>query len=193
MPTDWLFFWLTRPGGLALIGVAVALPFLIWRAMLGRAFSEIGIKPLAYAYLWAAIGLALMSFAGSYFEFSGRVASGILPETQRWSIVPGWSIYIAVLSLIFVLPLLGLVGVPLAAALLKRGHLTPLKIASCVLVVSLTLTVLGSAFPGNEWHRTHRFESFVMGLKGILPGMIFIALPFMLAIYLTSRQYRLRP
>jgi hypothetical protein len=160
--------------------------------MLGPAFTEIGIKPLAFGYLCAALGLVLISFIACSIEFSSRAAGGLLQETQRWSIVPGWTFYVAILSLIFVLPLLGLVGVPVAAAFLKRRLLTPRNIAVFVLVLWLVLTILGWALPGNEWQRTHRLESFMMGAKDLLPGILFIALPFMFAIHSRSRAYRLR-
>ncbi|WP_332878072.1 hypothetical protein [Massilia sp. S19_KUP03_FR1] len=191
MPTDWLFSWLTSAFGLALIGAAVMATFFIWRTMLGEAFSQIGDKPLVLAYSCVAVGLVGMSFVGSYIEFSGRVANGLLHETQRWSIVPGWMIYTTMLSLVFVLPLLGLVGVPVAASLLTRGLLTPLNIAVRVLFLWSALTIFGWILPGNEWHRTHRLESFMMGLKNLLPGIIFIALPFMFAIYRGTRAFRL--
>jgi hypothetical protein len=154
--------------------------------------AAIGIKPLAFAYLYAGVGLVGMNFVGCYMDFSKRVASGMLTESQRWSVVPGWAIYSTILLLVVVLPLLGLVGVPVTATFLKRALLTPRNIAVCTLVVWLALTSVGWAFPGNEWHRAHRLESFMMWLKNLLPGILFIALPFMLAIYKGSRSYRLQ-
>lgn len=191
MPTDWLVSWLTSGMGLALIGAAVLIPFFIWRTMLGEAFTDIGDKPLVLAYACVAVGLVGMSFVGCYVEFSGRVASGLLRETQRWSIVPGWTIYALMMWLVFVLPLLGLFGVPVVASLLTRGLLTPRNIAIRVLVLWLALTLIGWALPGNEWHRTHRLESFMMGLKDLLPGIFFVVIPFMFAIYRWTQAYRL--
>lgn len=191
MPADWLFYWLTRPGGLILIGIAVGIPFLIWRTTLGPKCAAIGSKPLAFAYLYAGIGLVAMVFAGSYGQFSGSVAAGMLPEAQRWSIVPGWTIYMTVLSLVPVLPLLGLIAVPVAASLLKRACLTLRNIGLCALVAWLALVILLWSLPGNEWERTHRLESFLTSLESLLPGILFVALPFMLGIYNGTRSYRL--
>ncbi|TFW27322.1 hypothetical protein [Massilia horti] len=190
---DWVVYWLTSASGLALIGAAIVVPFVIWRIMLGPIFTVVGIKPLAFAYLCAACGLVAMSFVSSYAEFSGRETDGILQEAQRWSIVPHWTFHLTILSLIHVLPLLGLVGVPVAASFLKRGRLTLKNIVACALVLWLVLTILGWAFPGNEWHSTHRLESFLTGLKDLLPLIFFIAMPFMLAIYGCSPPDRLRP
>lgn len=191
MPTDWRVSWLTSGMGLALIATAVLVPFFIWRTMLGEAFTDIGDKPLVLAYAWVAVGLVGMSFVGCYMEFSGRVASGLLRETQRWSIVPGWTIYATMMWLVFVLPLLGLIGVPAVASLLTRGLLTPRAIAVRVLALWLALTIVGWALPDNEWHRTHRLESFMMGAKELLPGMFFIVVPFIVAIYRWTDAYRL--
>lgn len=191
MAEDWVVYWLTSASGLALICAAIVVPFVIWRIVLGPVFTAVGIKPLAFAYLCAACGLVVMSFVSCYVEFSGREADGIVQEAQRWSIVPDWTFYMSILSLTYVLPLLGLVGVPVAASFLKRGRLTPKTIVVCALVLWLVLTVLGWAFPGNEWHSTHRLESFMTGLKDLLPLIFFIAMPFMIAIYRCSRPYRL--
>ena len=192
MPSDWLFYWLTRPGGLLLIGMAIGVPFLVWRMTLGPKYAPIGSKPLALAYLYAGIGLVTMAFGASYSEFSDRVAGGLLPEAQRWSIVPGWTIYMTVLSLVLVLPLLGLIAVPVGASLLKRARLTLRNIGFCALVAWLALASLFWALPGNEWQRTHRLESFLTSSKGLLPGIFLVALPFMLGIYNGARSYRLR-
>jgi ABC-type uncharacterized transport system permease subunit len=64
MPADRLFYWMTRPGGLILIGMARDIPFLIWRAIFGAEYGSIGSKPLASAYLYAGIGLVTTVFAG---------------------------------------------------------------------------------------------------------------------------------
>lgn len=190
MAGDWTVYWLTSGFGLILIGAAIGLAFMIWRAMLGADFPVIGFKPLALAYLYAGIGLVGTNFVGCYMDFSNRVADGLLSEHQRWSIVPGWTIYATILLLVVVLPFLVLVGVPVMAASLKRALLTPKNIVLGTLVLWLALTSLGWVALDNAWHRTHRLESFMMWLKDLLPGILFIAVPFMLAIYRGSRIYR---
>jgi hypothetical protein len=190
VPTDWLFYSMTQPSGVALIALAVAVPFAIWRLMLGKQYAEIGIAPLIVAYTCAFVGLAVVSFASSYLEFSNRVSRGILLEEQRWSTVVGWSIYFAVLSLIMVLPLIGLLGVPLSALLLRFRRLTYVSIAVAVVTLWLSLVVLAWAFPGNAWHTEHRFESFNMWLKELLPAVMLVGLPFLLGIHWASRTFR---
>jgi hypothetical protein len=190
MPTDWLAYWMTRPWGLVLVAVAVALPFGLWRLVLGHTHSAVGFKPLVLGYLCAGAGSAVLAFTSSYFEFSERVANGVLPESQRWSIVPGWSVYLGVLSLTIVLPLLGLIGVPFSAVLVRRRCLTIKTIIVSALVCWLFLATFVWMFPGNEWHRTHRFESFTVFLSALAPGMVLIALPFLLAVHRASSSFR---
>lgn len=192
MAGDWAVYWLTSSFGLIVIGAVIGISFAIWRGILSSDFATIGFRPLALAYLCAGIGYVGINFVGCYLDFSNRVAEGLLSEHQRWSVVPGWTMYATVLLLVIVLPLLALVGVPVTAIVLKRALLTPKNIAVCTLVVLLALSSLGFFFPGNEWHRTHRLESFVMWLKTLLPAILFVALPFMLTVYKVARPYRLQ-
>jgi len=190
MPTDWLFYWMTLPTGLAAIASAVALPFLLWRAVLGRSFPGIGYKPLATAYAFAAAGLLVSNFASAYLEFNSRVAKNILPEAQRWSTVPGWTIYTSVLSLVVVLPLVGLLGVSVSGLLLRYRRLSFVNIGAALLVAWLALVLVVWAFPSNEWHRTHRLESLTMWLSELAPSILLVGLPFLAGIYVASRTYR---
>jgi len=190
MPTDWLFYWMTLPSGLAAIAAAIALPFVIWAALLGKARSAVGYKPLAFAYLLAGVGLLLLNFGSSYVEFNSRVASNVLPEPQRWSTVPGWTVYTFVLSLVIALPILGLLGVPVAALLLRAQRLSPAIVAFCLVALWLLLSGIAWAFLGNEWHRTYRVESLLSILSGFALPIAFVGIPFFGGIYAGSRRYR---
>jgi hypothetical protein len=187
MPTDWLFFWMVQPYGLGLIALAIAIPFLFWRLVLGGAFSAVGFKPLVAGYIAALVGLSVQSLLSSYIEFSVRVSNGVLAEPERWSIVPGWAIYLGVLSLVVVLPILGAIGVPWSAALVKRNWLGYRSIFGTVLLVWLSLALLVWLLPSNEWHRTHRLESFALGLKDLVPSVLLVGLPFLFAIFFATR------
>lgn len=190
MALDWLFYWMTEPLGLAVIALAVAVPFILWRLVLGQTFRHIGFKPLLAAYALAALGLLVVTFVSSWFEFSARVTDGLLQETQRWSIVPGWMVYGTVISLLFVLPLLGLVGVPVAALLLKLRRLSFRSIGVVVLASWLALALGAWFIPTNDWDRDHRLESLTLWLTELAPGVALVALPFLLGVYLASRAYR---
>ena len=193
MATDWLFYWMTEPSGLALIGLAVAIPFLFWRLVLGHSFAGVGFMPLVIAYACAGLGLLLACFLSSYVDFSSRVSSGGLQESQRWSIVPGWTIYAAVLSLIYVLPLLGIVGVPLSALLLRTRKLTYVTIAAATVTLWLVLAlVMWWAPPTTSGSRHIFLKSLTTLLKELLPGIVLVAGPFLLAIYGASRSSSMR-
>ncbi len=190
MPTDWLFYWMILPTGLAVITVAVVLPFFIWRLVLSSSFASVGFVPLAAAYVLAAVGLLTANFISSHLEFSARVAQNLLPEAQRWTTVTGWAIYVSVLSLLLVLPLLGLVAVPAAAWLLKLRRMSLKTIAVGVLGVWLSLALIAWALPSNEWHRTHRLESLGTWLTALAPPVALVGFPFLLGIHIAARRYR---
>ena len=184
MPTDFLVYWLTRPLGLLLIAAMIAVPFIFWRVLLGKAYAAIGLLPLVAAYAAALAGLVAAAFAFAYLEFSSRVADGLLAEDERWSLVPGWTIYMVVLSSVFVLPVMGLVGVPVGAWLVRSNRLSYGIIMVTTIGFWLTLTTIFWAFPLNHWHQTHRLESFVRILGEFLPGVLFVAMPFLIALRL---------
>ncbi|MBA3595487.1 MAG: hypothetical protein M3Q12_01840 [Pseudomonadota bacterium] len=190
MALDWLFYWMTEPRGLAAITLAVTLPFILWRLVLGKTFRPVGFKPLVAAYALAALGLLTVNFATSHIEFSARVADKLLQEAQRWSIVPGWTVYVTVISLLYVLPLLGLVAVPVSALLLRLRRLSLKTIVLAVLASWLTLALIAWSIPTDDWDRGRRLESLTLWLTELAPGVVLVALPFLLGVYLASRRYR---
>lgn len=190
MASDGLFYLMTQPYGLGFIVLAIVIPFLFWRQVLGIAFPVIGFKPLAAGYVAALFGLLAQSFLFSYIEFSTRVSNGILAEVQRWLIVPNWTIYIGVLSLVFVLPILGVIGVPWSAMLVKRNRLGYRNIFAALLLVWISLALLVWLLPSNEWHRTHRLQSLFLGLKDLAPSFLLVGLPFLSAIFFVARSGR---
>lgn len=193
MASDWLFYYMVQPFGLIAIAMGVGLPFLLWRLILGQTFHSVGFKPLAFGYLLAAGGLFIYNLISSYFEFSARVSTQMLSEADRWSTVPGWTVYITVLSLIFVLPLLGLLAAPLSAALLRFRRFSVLSIFVFVAGSWLLVALVGWLTPSNQWHETHRLESLRVWLMDLLPGFVCVGLPFLLGIYKTLRRSNVAP
>jgi hypothetical protein len=189
MPTDVVVYYLTRPLGLAVIAAAVAVPFGIWYFVLGAAFKSFGMRPLAAGYAAALVGLALLNFASSYREFTTRVERGVFEEAGRWTIVPGWTLYTFVLSLIIVLPLLGLVAVPIAAKLLKRRRLTSRNMAVVLGIAWVSLSGCLAMLPINEWQQTHRLQVLGAVLLEFVPGILLVGLPFFAAIGVAARAF----
>lgn len=175
------------PGGLLIVGMAVALSCFIWALLLGDGSTRVGFAPLLVGYGCGALGLLTSSFLQSYVEFSGRVSKGVLEEALRWSTVPGWTIYLSLLSLICALPLATLVGVPFSALMLRMGRLTLSGITIAAVTLWLSLGTVLWLFPSNEWHRTHRLASFQMIMMDLLPWTFLTTFPFLIGIYATLR------
>lgn len=190
MATDWLLHLMLQPSGLTAIVVSVVLPFGLWWVLLGKEFARVGFGPLAVGYACAALGLLTYCFVASYIEFSSRVSRGLLSESHRWSIVPGWTIYTAVLYLVVVLPMIGMAGVPLSALMVRMRKLTYFSIAATTVLIWLSLAILAWSSPTNEWHRTHRAESFMVWLTDLLPGVVLVIGPFLLGIHGKCRRTR---
>jgi len=180
--TDWLVYYMMQPAGLMLVGLAIAIPFVFWRLILGNTFAGVGFTPLVIAYTSALLGVLVANFMSSYLDFSHRVAIGLLEEGQRWSLVPGWTIYRAVLSLIFLLPLLAIVGVPLSAVLLRKQRLTYASIAAMAVALWLVLALVGWAMPNKV--------SFFDWLRELLPGIVLVVVPFFVGIRVSLRSPR---
>jgi hypothetical protein len=187
MPTDFLFYWMTGPAGLTIIGLALAAPFVLWRLVLGAEFRPIGFGPLVLAYACTAVGYLALMFASAYADFSARVARGILAEEQRWSIVPGWTIYTLVLFLIVLLPFLTLAA-PYAALLLRLRVLKWSSIiASAVgLWIALGLLMWLITLAGKPVEA----ELLIVWLRELLPGIVLVVLPFLMGVYLAAPSSR---
>ena len=191
MPSDWLIYWLTTPSSVAIIAAAVCVPFAIWRIVLASAFPAVGFAPLAAGYLAAATGLLASNFVVSTIEFDARVARTILTEAQRLTTVTGWTLYLSLLSLVLVLPLLGLGAVPWTAWLLKVRRFTPRAIAATLIGGWLVLVLAEWASPGNDWHRSHPVESLWMSMTSLAIPVVLIGQPFLCAVFALSRRYRI--
>jgi len=190
VPTDWVVYWMMGPAGFFLIGMALGLSLFVWFVVLGSTSIQIGVRPLLIGYACGAFGHLACNFLWSYNEFSKRVSTGLLEEAQRWSIVPGWTVYASVLTLIYVLPLATVIGVPISALLLRIGRLTYVSVAVTAIMLWLSFAIIVWALPTNDWQRTHRLASFKMIVTDLLPSIVLTAVPFLLGIYVTSRSAR---
>jgi hypothetical protein len=182
MASDWAFYYLTQPLGIAAIAVAIGLAFILWRLLLGSSYRVVGSRPLLAGYTAALVALTAYTFVTSYFEFTRRVEIGALSESLRWTTVPGWTVYMTVLSLVVLLPVLFLVGTPTAALLTRLRRLTAANIVAVTIAAWLGLTVLVWLFPLNTWHLTHRLESFSLLLRESGPGVCVVGIAFYAAI-----------
>lgn len=190
VPSDWVYFSMTGPDGLLIIGMAASLSAFLWMIVLGEASTRIGFSPLIAGYACGGLGLLFCNFLISYHEFNNRVLDGGLQESHRWTIVPSWTLYLSAISLIYALPLATIVGVPVTALLLRIGKLTCASIAATAVVVWLCIVIFFWSFPTNDWHRSNRVASLTKFLMDFAPIVALMTVPFQLGIYAVSRSRR---
>ena len=181
MPTDFLYYWLVQPLGLASLSAITAVSFLAWRLVLGPAYRVYGPKPLAVAYAVAVCGHALLNFYFSNQEFTARVSRNVLEEASRWSIVPGWTLYMSVLTLLLLLPLLVVLSA-LAAALLRSRKYSYRVVAT----ISLGFVVLAGVgvwwFSSGSWMLIDHLALLAATLGAAAFAVALTVLPFLAAI-----------
>ena len=187
MPTDYLVYALTQPLGLFLMGSMILVGYGFWRFILGDRYRDVGVMPFGLAYFVAFSGLVVINLWVAYGEYSSRVLKGLLQETERWSHVRGWTLYLVVLWLPVFLLMLALVGVPLAAKLIKVNQFTLRNIAIRIVVFWVGFTVVFWGFiTAVNGLRDPESPGLFSILMGVLPSVAFIAAPFLLTIYLAS-------
>jgi hypothetical protein len=188
MATDFVVYYTTGFLGLFLVFFAFGGALLIWRSLLGARFSDLGSLPLVVAYGAAIAELAMLCFVSSYLDFSDRVSRGVFSEPQRWSVVPGRTLYLVLLTSWIVLPFLSLVAVPVAAIAIRRQclHLATVGMVAFVFWITLSLGLFALA-EKSEWERTHLAEAIVAVLKGFLPGILLVVVPFFLSLSIFAR------
>ena len=191
MGPEYVVYYMTRPLGLLCIGIALAIPFVIWRLILGSKFVAVGYAPLLFGYIASLAGLFLMALGTSYTEFTHRVEAGFLEEGLRWTTIFGWSMSFSLLSLLTVLPTLGVLVTPVVGYYVRTKKFTPYFICRVVLLTWIALAIATWTFPSNLWHMTHRLESLQMALTRNALAVSMVGLPFLLAIYLCV-ELRLR-
>jgi hypothetical protein len=77
------------------------------------------------------IGLALLSYIECYADFTSLVEQGYYNEAERAVYLPGRFVGQAVVELVFVLPAISFVVVPLTTWLIRTGRLTFRDTAVC--------------------------------------------------------------
>ncbi len=178
MPSDFLYYWLVQPLGIAALIAVVASSFAVWRVVLGPEHHRYGFKPLVVAYSSALCGHTLLNFYFSHQEFNNRVARSVLQEPQRWSIVPGWTLYVGVLTLLLLLPLLLLLSA-FAAALLRSRKLSYRTIALTNLSLAVFISVAMWWFSSGTWLLKDHLELLASTLVSATIVIALTVLPFL--------------
>lgn len=171
----------------ATLALVFAPPFALWGIILWRRFSSVGFAPLVAGYVLAGLGLMAFTFATTYVELSHAVDAGKLSETDLWSNVLNSTLYSVASVLPFVLPVLGLVLVPIAAWSLRNHRVSHSRIAVTLLAIWIALTLTGWTLSNNLWHQTHPLEALGMWMYMVGFEAAAVGLPFLYGIYLVTR------
>lgn len=143
MGTEIVFVWIFPIAALCL-GAAAFFWFRIARLeqpMLGglvRAYL-----PLIIGFTISIAGLAVLSYVSSAANFTALIQQGYYTEAERSAYLPRWVVGQAILSMIFVLPAICFVVVPLTVSLIKNNRLTFKWITLYAVAGWLALSLLG--------------------------------------------------
>ena len=133
--------------------VALCLPaaVLLWSPV-AKMELEASSRPLkAYVPLLAGFavsmaGLALYTYIECYADFTSLVQQGYYTEAERAVYLPRRAVGQAIVELVFVLPAISFVVVPLTTSLIRRGRLTFRGIGLRAVIGWFALSLVGSNF-----------------------------------------------
>jgi hypothetical protein len=130
--------------------VALCLPaaVLFWSrvAKMGRGNRSGPLKafvPLFAGFAVSMAALALLTYIECYADFTSLVQQGYYTEAERATYLPRRFVGQAIVELVFVLPAISFVIVPLTAWLIRRGRLTFKEIGRFAIVGWFALSLVG--------------------------------------------------
>ena len=133
--------------------VAICLPaaVLLWSRV---AKMEWGAKsgplkayvPLLVGFAVSMVGLALYTYIECYADFTSLVQQGYYTEAERAVYLPRRAVGQAIVELVFVLPAISFVVVPLTTLLINRRRLTFKDIGQLAILGWFALSLVGSIF-----------------------------------------------
>lgn len=99
--------------------------------------------PLLVRFAVSMAGLALLTYVECYADFTSLVQQGYYTEAERTVYLPGRFVGQAIVELVFVLPAMSFVIVPLTTWLIQRGRLTFKEIGLFAIVGWFALSLVG--------------------------------------------------
>jgi len=99
--------------------------------------------PLLVGFAVSMAGLALLTYIESYADFTSLVQQGYYTEAQRAIYLPGRLVGQAILQLVFVLPAMSFVVVPLTTWLIRRSLLSFKRVGLLAVAGWLALAIFG--------------------------------------------------
>jgi hypothetical protein len=99
--------------------------------------------PLFAGFAVSMVGLAFLTYVEGDLEFTALVQQGYYNEVQRAEYLPRRMVGAAILQLVFLLPVISFVVVPLTSWLVRRRRLTFRGVGLFAIVGWLALSMLG--------------------------------------------------
>ena len=168
-------YLLAEPAWAAVAVVAISLPFVVWRLLLGGArFREFGMRPLLNGYL--------LSLVASVIGCGLWIA--LTPDwTTGWWVLINLSGAYGLVTFAGLIPALGVLMVPVAAGLLRVGRLSKSNIAVATFAIWVFIAV---AHPKTVEDRLNLETTGFFVLLALVA--IFFVVPFLSGIYLKTRS-----
>src|SRR5436305_1158834 len=134
--------------------------------------------PLFAGFAGSMAGLALLTCIECYADFTSLVQQGYYTEAQRAVYLPGRVVGQAIVELVFLLPALSFVVVPLTTMLIRRGRLTFKGIGLLAIVGWFALSLVGWIFNLTTIITPYSLPSFLAST--VIPVLLY-ALPIPIA------------
>ena len=139
--------------------------------------------PLALGYGISMLALAVLSYVNGDATFTELIRQGYYTEAERPLYLPRRIVGAAILNLVFVLPAISFIVVPLTVRLIKKNRLTLKWIARYALAGWLVLLLLGWLLSAGTMVDPFNLV-YVMGYTATPVAIYGLPIPFMALLFL---------
>lgn len=141
--------------------------------------------PLALGYGISMLALAILSYVNGDATFTELIRQGYYTEAERPLYLPRRIVGSAILNLVFVLPAISFIVVPLTARLIRKNRLTLKWIARYALAGWLVLSLLGALLSAGTMVDPFNLV-YVMGYTATPVAIYGLPIPFMALWFLEA-------
>ena len=143
MGTEIVFVLILPIAALCLVSAALLWSHVAKTESGGRGGPLKAYVPLLAGFAVSMIGLALVTYSECYADFTSLVQQGYYTEAERAMYLPRRVVGQAIVALVFLLPAISFLVVPLTTWLIRKDRLTFSRIGLLAVVGWLTLSILG--------------------------------------------------
>ena len=188
MPTDFAFYYLTQPLGLAMQIALLVVPAVLLRLAAPISFAKFGFRRVAFGQLAVTVATFLLSALSVYSLGRTKVQLGHIKSTELTSWVAVNSVYLFVPTYVFALAFASLVLLPFCVWLSRKNKADLPRLLGLGVALAVGFAVLTVIFPSNEWGREHPFGLFTSTLSSLGVGTLAICLAFGVGARLPMRS-----